>query len=184
MIAICIGHSRKIGSRYDGGAYSPWLKTNERDFNTQVGNKLAAYLAMNGIKSRVITHYDGAGYGSAMQSAADQIKAINATLAIELHFNSATPSATGHEWLYWHSSAKGKAIAEQFSEQFSKDFPNIKSRGLKGIDKSGRGGLFLRYTHCPAIITEPFFGSNENDCRQVSIDSLAKSYAKAIIEAI
>jgi len=40
MIAICIGHSRKINGRYDGGAYSPTLKINERDFNLKVASEL------------------------------------------------------------------------------------------------------------------------------------------------
>jgi N-acetylmuramoyl-L-alanine amidase len=181
MIAICIGHSRKIGNRYDGGAYSSWLKMNERDFNTLVASLLSKHLSQNGIPSRIISHYDGAGYGYAMQDVANQVRDMRASLAIELHFNSSIPSANGHEWLYWHSSPKGKALAQAFSNQFNKDFPNIRNRRLIGITKSGRGGLFLRNTHCPAIITEPFFGSNQSDCSQVTPHSVAKSYAKALI---
>jgi N-acetylmuramoyl-L-alanine amidase len=181
MIAICIGHSRKIGSRYDGGAYSPWLKLNEREFNLQVASYLLKHLSQNGIPCRVISDYAGNGYGTAMVDAAKQVKESHASLAIELHFNSASPSAGGHEWLYWHSSAKGKALAQAFNAQFSKDHPKIKSRGLKAITAQDRGGLFLRNTHCPSLILEPFFGSNESDCRQVTPESVAKSYAKALI---
>jgi N-acetylmuramoyl-L-alanine amidase len=181
MIAICIGHSRKIGSRYDGGAYSSWLKMNEREFNLQVASELTKYLSQNGIPSRIISDYKGNGYGSAMQDAADQIKAVNASIALELHFNSSIPSANGHEWLYWHSSPKGKALAQAFSDQFGRDFQNIRKRGIKSITRSGRGGLFLKYTHCPSLLVEPFFGSNQSDCSQVTPHSVAKSYAKALI---
>jgi N-acetylmuramoyl-L-alanine amidase len=181
MIAICIGHSRKIKGRYDGGAYSSWLKMNERDFNLEVASHLSKHLMQNGIPCRVISDYAGAGYGSAMVDVAKQAKDAHASLAIELHFNSATPSANGHEWLYWHSSAKGKALAQAFNAQFGKDHPNIKARGIKGITAQDRGGAFLRVTSCPSIIVEPFFGSNESDCRQVTPESVAKSYAKALI---
>jgi len=184
MIAICIGHSRKINGRYDGGAWSETLKTNERNFNLQVADKLSKYLAQNGIPSAIISDYKGGGYGYAMQSAADQIKDVRASIALELHFNSATPSANGHEWIYWHSSKAGKALAQAFQAQFNKDHPNIKSRGLKGITAQMRGGCFLRFTHCPSLILEPFFGSNESDCRQVTPEGIAKSYAKAIISPI
>jgi len=181
MIAICIGHSRKIKGRYDGGAYSPWLKINERDFNLEVASHLSKHLTQNGAPSLVISDYAGNGYGSAMVDAAKQVKEAHASLAIELHFNSASPSANGHEWLYWHSSAKGKALAEAFNAQFSKDHPNIKARGLKAITAQDRGGAFLRNTHCPSVILEPFFGSSESDCRQITPEIVAKSYAKALI---
>jgi N-acetylmuramoyl-L-alanine amidase len=181
MIAICIGHSRKIKGRYDGGAYSPWLKMSEREFNLQVAGHLSTRLAQNGIPSWVISDYAGAGYGSAMVDVSAQVKDARASLAIELHFNSATPSANGHEWLYWHSSTKGKALAQAFSDQFGKDHPNIRARGIKGITARDRGGAFLRVTHCPSLVVEPFFGSSESDCRQITPESVAKSYAKALI---
>ena len=101
MIALCIGHSRKIKGRYDGGAYSSTLKTNERDFNLKVADHLQDMLFLNGVKSVIIDDYKGAGYGSAMTNLAADIQAKKATLAIELHFNAAHPEANGHEWLFW-----------------------------------------------------------------------------------
>lgn len=180
MIAICIGHSRKINGRYDGGAYSKHLRISERDFNLKVATKLSVELTRKGIPSKIFDHYDGNGYGYAMADVAEQVKKAQATLAIELHFNSEIPSANGHEWLYWHSSVKGKAIAEKFNDCFSKSFPNIKARGIKAIKKTNLGGKFLELTSMPAIILEPFFGSNEGDCKQVNPDNIADTYAKAL----
>jgi len=180
MIAICIGHSRKIGNRYDGGAWSPHLGMNERDFNLKVATKLSAKLTTRGIPSKIFDHYEGRGYGSAMADVARQIKEAGCTVAAELHFNSATPSATGHEWLYWHTSTKGKTLAEKSERCFSRLFPNIKSRGIKSKTKFDRGGKFLELTHCPAIILEPFFGSNASDCERITIDALAEAYANAL----
>jgi len=62
MIAICIGHSRKINGRYDGGAYSPTLKINERDFNLKVASQLQDMLDLNGIKSVILDDYKGAAF--------------------------------------------------------------------------------------------------------------------------
>ena len=180
MIAICIGHSRKIGSRYDGGAYSEHLKINERDFNSKVAIKLSANLTRKGIPSKIFDEYAGNGYGYAMMNVADQVRKAQATLAIELHFNSASPTANGHEWLYWNSSLSGATIARNFDAEFKKVFSGIKSRGIKAITKSERGGKFLELTHCPAVILEPFFGSSESDCKQINVDDLATVYANAI----
>lgn len=180
MIAICIGHSRKISGRYDGGAYSEHLKINERDFNLKVASRLGDLLCSNGIESVILDDYKGNGYGSAMVDAARQVKGVKASLAIELHFNSASPSATGHEWLYWHTSEVGRQAAGKFDAEFSKAFPAMKKRGLKAITSKDRGGKFLELTHCPALILEPFFGSNVRDCTEIDIERLAGAYAKAI----
>ncbi len=180
MIAICIGHSRMISGRYDGGAYSPFLQSNERDFNLEVASKMQAELKKRDLKSKIYSHYFGKGYGAAMRDIADQIEEDKATLAIELHFNSASPSARGHEWLYWEPSKSGKKLAESFEDAFSAVFPAIPSRGIKPIGRADRGGAFLRNTHCPAIITEPFFGSNHADCKAINPIMLAQTYVLAL----
>jgi N-acetylmuramoyl-L-alanine amidase len=180
MIAICIGHSRRIGSRYDGGAWSDSLQINERDFNLKVADKLQKLLGEKKIASKIFSEYNGNGYGTAKFEVANKIRMARATFAIELHFNSASPEANGHEWLYWHSSLLGKRIAQKFEDAFSKLFPNIKARGIKAIQKQDRGGKFLELTHCPAVILEPFFGSNVQDCSKINVERIAEAYAKAI----
>ena len=184
MIAICVGHSRKISGRYDGGAYSVPLKINERDFNLKVASELHDKLAARSIRSKIIDQYGGNGYGSAMNDVSKQVKEIGASLAIELHFNSASPEATGHEWLYWHTSEIGQKIAGKFDSEFSKVFPAMKKRGLKAITKKDRGGKFLELTHCPALILEPFFGSSVLDCARINVKGIAEAYAKAIEQCV
>jgi len=184
MIAICIGHSRRINGRFDGGAYSDALKINEREFNLKVASELSAKLASRGIRNKIIDQYGGNGYGSAMADVARQVKDIRASLAIELHFNSASPDANGHEWLYWHSSTIGERVAGKFDAEFSKEFPTIKRRGLKAITKKDRGGKFLELTHCPAIILEPFFGSSVADCAKINLGGLTEAYTRAIQQCV
>lgn len=184
MIAICIGHSRRINGRFDGGAYSDALKINEREFNLKVASELSAKLASRGIRNKIIDQYGGNGYGSAMADVARQVKDIRASLAIELHFNSASPEASGHEWLYWHTSTIGEKVAGKFDEEFTKAFPTIKRRGIKPITKKDRGGKFLEYTNCCSLILEPFFGSSVRDCQAIDNERLAETYAKAIQQCI
>jgi len=181
MIAICIGHSRKINGRYDGGAFSPFLNKNERDFNLEVAGILWRILDRAGEDSRIISDYAGSGYGSAMLDAAKQVQSIHASIAIEIHFNSSAPTANGHEWLHWKSSVAGKRLAQCFCDAFSDDFPGIKHRGLKPLSSGDRGAEFVKLTHCPAILTEPFFGSSEGDCSNITANRIAESYAKAIL---
>lgn len=184
MIALCIGHSRRIKGRYDGGAYSPFLDKNERDFNLEVAATVVRNLDRMGEDSRIISDYEGAGYSSAMRDVAKQVREIHASLAVELHFNAASPSANGHEWLYWHTSPNGKRLAQVFHDSFSDDFPSIKSRGIKPLSAGSRGSEFVRLTHCPAILTEPFFGTNTKDCSQITATRVAESYTKAILKFI
>lgn len=181
MIAICIGHSRKINGRYDGGAFSDHLGKNERGLNLEVAGIMSRILDRAGEDCTVISDYAGNGYSAAMRDVAGQVKAVHASLAIELHFNAASPSANGHEWLYWTSSAAGKRLAQAFHDAFAPDFPGIKSRGIKPLSPGDRGAEFVRLTHCPSILAEPFFGTNTNDCSQITANRLAESYCKAIM---
>jgi len=41
-------------------------------------------------------------------------------------------------------------------------FPEFTSRGIKGRMRGSRGASYLRLTHCPAVIAEPFFGTCED----------------------
>jgi N-acetylmuramoyl-L-alanine amidase len=69
-----------------------------------------------------------------------------------------------------------------FHDSFAEDFPGIKSRGLKPLTVGSRGSEFVRLTHCPAILTEPFFGTNHIDCSQITAIRVAESYSKAILK--
>lgn len=179
VIAICIGHSR-IG---DSGA----VNTNgvsEHQFNSEIGQLVAGILEAKGYSPFVIDDYPRSSYGSAMRWLADEIKRLKASLAVELHFNSATPFANGHEWLFWHRSMRGQKLASLFNDSFRAEFPEQRARGIKPIDsRVDRGGLFLFYTHCPASILEPYFGSNkqETDFYTANKERVAKAYAEAII---
>lgn len=161
IIALCVGHSRSG----DNGAVSV-DGTSEWTYNSDLAVLVQAELKSLGVKSFIIKKYEGSGYAAAMNWAAGEVKRRGGTLACELHFNAASsPVARGHEWLYYHSSPRGKAVAASLSKAFSEKIgaQNIPSRGIKPKRSGDRGALFLQKTHCPAVICEPFFGSNLKD---------------------
>lgn len=162
LVAICIGHSRLVNGKTQGGAVSIG-GVSEHTYNKSFAESLKTNLASMGIDSFIVDRYEGSGYAAAMKWLGSHIKTKGATLAVELHFNSASPSVSGHEWIHWPSSVNGKRLAESVENRFTNSFPNMKRRGLLARTDKDSGGGFLRYTHCPAIIAEPFFGSNSAD---------------------
>lgn len=177
-VAICVGHSRDG----DDGAESV-TGIFEWAYNHTLAGFVKEALRIRGIESEVIDHYKGNGYTAAMHDAAAQIAHYGADIALELHFNSADASANGFEYLFWHNSNKGARLAASLLGAHTKAFPQFKNRGPKPIDANDRGGSFLRLTNCPAVICEPFFGSNEHewDFYSTNYSKLAEVYADAIV---
>lgn len=182
MIAIGIGHSRTgdTGATSVGGV-SEW------HYNSEVAALLQEILEDRGIKAGIFDSYPARTYGKAMLWLAERIKERKDLLAIELHFNSSSsPASHGHEFLYWHSSPNGKRAATCFAEAYKKCFPSSTARRDQGrfpiASRSERGGEFLARTHCPAIICEPFFGSNPKEWRIAANApyKVALAYADAI----
>jgi N-acetylmuramoyl-L-alanine amidase len=175
MIALCVGHSRQG----DSGAASVDGVV-EYDYNCDL-----AYLISKKIRqeTRIYNSYEGKGYTSSMRWLAKKLKEDGAKFAVELHFNAANPSATGHEWLYWHSSRKGRLLARSLRDSMEDTFTDFTSRGIKARGKGSRGAAFLRLTHCPAVIAEPFFGTNEMDWDLATAhkDGLAHTIAGGLV---
>ena len=160
-VAICVGHSRQgdTGAVSCGGI-------NEWTYNRKVAEFLKSDLQEYGISSFVVEQYGGTygSYTSAMNWLTKHLKEQKASIALELHFNAAAnEKAEGMEMLHWNSSRIGLSLAEYALKSCQRFFPITKNRGAKAIKKGDRGATFLRTTHCPAIITEPFFGSNWQD---------------------
>ena len=182
-LGICVGHSRGGGDRGGGdrGAISLWRES-EWDYNSKVAAELKAELDRRGIDSFVIDDYKHAGYSSGIRHCAKLLRDQGATHCIELHFNAATPSAHGAEWIHWHNSSGGKRLAESIQAGFAQTFPTIRDRGVKTRHAGQRGSLFLRKSPVAALICEPFFGSNEGDCAEFEGKEadLALAYAEGI----
>jgi N-acetylmuramoyl-L-alanine amidase len=154
-IAILTGHAPD-----SKGDYSKWLPS-EFDYNTQVAEELKK---INSSLYTVYTHdsYLG-GYYAMEKRTADTINKDSFDLTLELHYNSASPLAHGTECCYWFASKKGKEYAQKISEEISQRLDTT-NRGIKALyNKNDRGYWFTYLMKAPAVIVEPFFGSNEFD---------------------
>ena len=176
IVGICVGHSRPN----DAGALSV-TGVNEWLYNVRLGALLKKNLYDEGVSSILYDEYEGSSYGSAMRWLSNKMAEDNVTVAIELHFNSASPTAEGCEMLYYHNSTQGKRLATMLQREVIVEY-NTKNRGIKPMQRFSRGGGFLVKTKCPAVICEPFFGSNEREWRMFSTSRslLARVYARGI----
>lgn len=159
MIAICVGHSR-MG---DMGALSV-TGVSEWHFNADLAKRVKRRLQELGHDAMVISKIPRPTYGGAMEWLREQLAIAGAVCAVELHFNSSDdPSAHGHEWLHWHASGRGRSLAKALQNRMLDKVPGTKSRGLVPVEPAGRGAGFLRLTPCPAVVAEPYFGSNRKE---------------------
>lgn len=184
LIALCVGHSRQINDRPEGGADSVG-GVSEWTYHRELATMIRETLSESRVAARIYADYGPGSYGSAQRLLATVLRRDRVTIAVELHFNSSdSPAATGHEWLYWHASSASKRLAESLSAEMSLSFPEIKTRGAKPKDAADRGAEFLRGTHCPAVIAEPFFGSNPADWKTATSRkySLARAIACGILD--
>lgn len=182
-VAICIGHSRLRGDGQPEGGALAVDGTSEWAYNFALGNLVSISLAGQRIRAVVISDYGPGGYGTAMRNLRNRLLGMpGLKVAVELHFNSGTPTANGHEWLYWRESRAGHALATALDRAMRRDVPGLKARGAKPRDGEDRGAGFLRETPCPAVICEPFFGSHPHDWATArdNISGIATSIADGI----
>lgn len=180
-VAICVGHSRRILGKLDGGAVSAG-GVNEHTFNGEVAGRFAEKLKAFGITPAIFDSYVGNGYTAAMRDVTYKVRKFGADLALELHFNAADGVAKGYEYLCHNGSANGKRLATILLSEHGREYPVAKARGVKPLTSGDRGYEFVNLTHCPAVICEPFFGDNEAEWNLYSgtIDRLAEVYANAV----
>lgn len=154
-VAIVVGHT--VGA--DKGAFSPFLNKSEQPYNTELANALHALAP--GMYD-VYTH-KLQSYYDRQKFMADVLNKKAYDLVIELHFNAASPAANGTECLYYFASVKGKKAAQTIAAGIAYCFDTT-LRGDKGAraltNKNDRGYWALYLPKAPAIIYEPFFGSN------------------------
>jgi len=103
---------------------------------------------------------------------------------ISIHANAG--GGTGWECFTSVGETKSDAIATIFCEEAKKTFVGKRMRfdySDGDPDKESRFYI-LRYTQCPAILTENFFMDTEADCRYIMSEEGRATIAKMHIEAI
>ena len=156
-LAIVVGHRANSPGAM---AISP-IDANEYEWNSDLAQKIAAHAAsVPGAEVSIFSRDEG-GVAGAYRKA----KEWGADGAMELHFNSAGPSATGTETLYLTPPSRPFAEAVQDA---TTSVLGLRDRGIKTPEEAsgGRGTQNLSQMGVrPSILTEPFFGSNASDCQ-------------------
>ena len=177
-VCICIGHSSK-----DEGAYSADNEIGEYSYNKNLANIIKKELDSTKSINAVIVNRLTDGGGTGMSADIKAVNSVKSECIIELHANAFNGKASGTETLYWHTSTKGKYLAQCIQDEMIKvlELPN---RGIKPINGDDRGGAVLKGSYAPMVITEPFFIDNSEDLKKAITkeSSLAIAIANGIIK--
>ncbi len=171
-IAVVVGHNaRRKGAR----AGAP-LNTNEYDYNNKIADRMIA-LASGSTRARKFLREPSNSYRREIEAVYREVDAYGADVSIELHFNSAPFVASGTETLS-SGSTRSMALAEAVQGAMVETL-GLRDRRVKVPAREDRGGWSLHAGRAPAILVEPFFGSNPADCRaahSLGIKGMAEMY--------
>ena len=164
-LALVVGHTAR-----SPGAYSRFMGESEYFWNQDLANRIKRHSDI----TVGIFYRDVGGIAGAYK----RVKEWGPPAAvIELHFNAATPAATGTETIY--VTGRSRPFAEAIQAAMVSVL-KLRDRGIKK-PYQGRGNQSLTSVPIPSIIIEPFFGSNNGDANaaQGNKEKLGKAIAEA-----
>jgi len=168
-IAIVVGHNAKAQ-----GAVRVTDGRTEFDWNGHLADLVRSH---DRESVRVFKRVTGGGYSAEIDRVYAQTDAWGVDLTIELHFNgSASPHANG--CLMLSSGTRGSlALAEALQGKCVGVLGNA-DRGVRVIGRQDRGGRSLWQGRAPAVLIEPYFGTNAAEC------TIAEQHKDELAEAI
>jgi len=179
-IAIIVGHNK----RSQGAQSIEPIGRSEFDFNSELAEIMETKANNFQFDVKVFSREYLGSYRKEIKKVYKEVNNWNADYSTELHFNSAVFTVAGSEVL---SSGSQKSI--KFAELTQKEQVKLfgregrTDRGVKIRKKGSRGYLSLVSGNAPAIIVEPFFGSNRGETRQIEnigLGKLADAYLNAM----
>lgn len=123
------------------------------------------------------------GYVDSIQDVYGRADAWGCDFTIEHHFNSVfSKTATGTETI--SSGSKGSLKLAHAVQAAMLDVLGLRDRGIKIRNSQARirGWRSMVSGRAPAVLLEPYFGSNEADCRRA--DEKKQELAEAICRAV
>ena len=170
--ALVIGHNPR-----GKGAYSKYLNLSEYEYWRDVCDEINNLDDNIDIYSRKAEQ----NYIQEMKPVVDEINKHNYELALELHFNAASPQANGCESLVYFKNEQAKKCAELFMKKLidknGKEVMIEKTVETEGIilitDSKTRGGYGICNTNCTYVLVEPFFGTNEEASKFKDVKKMA-----------
>ena len=173
-IAIVIGHNSKAQ-----GAVRVTDGRTEFDWNGQLAELIRSH---DPDSVKVFRREAGGGYSAEIDRVYREVDKWGANCSLELHFNgSSNPLANGGETLS-SGSAGSKRLADLVRSNVSAALGNS-DRGVRVLKRQDRGGRSLWQGKSPAVLTEPYFGSNVAECLNAGmhVDRLAEAYFRAAV---
>lgn len=180
-MALVVGHEPKAQGAAGRvtGTDGKEMTVSEYPYNVLVSAKVRALLAgERGLVVHDVRRHICGGYSGMIGF----VNGLKVDFALELHFNAAeNPQANGCEMLFWHTSERSRAFAGVMQAAVRGRWL-LADRGIKPIITGGRGAPFLSRTKMPAVIAEPFFGSNRKEMQDAMdrVDTLAAGYADGL----
>ncbi len=174
-LAIIVGHTE----RRSGARALPPIDKSEYPFNKEVARRMELAAGSREIAARTFFR-DNVGIRGAYQAAT----AFQPDAIIELHFNAASPLARGSETLCCQMNPQSRRLAEAVQQAMVRVFSRNGStdRGVKVLSAGDRGfGNVSAAQSVPSVLVEPFFGSNEQECRLAH--ERIGAYADGLVEA-
>lgn len=154
-VAIVVGHNAQ-----SQGAVRVTDKRTEFDWNGQLADMIRLRDPDN---VRVFNRVSGNGYSAEIDRVYADADAWGADCTVELHFNgSANPTVGGCEML--SSGSKGSLELSRSMQTRCLAVMGNSDRRVKVVGKSDRGGRSLFAGRSPAVLIEPYFGSNVKEC--------------------
>jgi N-acetylmuramoyl-L-alanine amidase len=178
-IAIVVGHNSRAR-----GAVRVTDGVPEFEWNGHLAELIRLHDPAN---IRVFRREAGGGYSAEIDRVYAATDAWGAACTIELHFNAAA-DARANGGLTLSSGTDGSLrLAREVRERCAAVLGNT-DRGVQVRGRHDRGGRSLWQGRAPAILTEPYFGSNAAECMTADAakDELAEAIyrgARAFIEA-
>lgn len=178
-IAIVIGHSAssKGAVNTDGVAEFTW--------NTRLAEQLEQQFEERGVECRIFRRRPGR-YNTVVPALAQEVNRWGCDLVVALHFNASTDSdVAGAMALHWPGSVDGRHMADRLARAVSSAVGN-QNLGKRAQAESWSGAQLwiLSETDAPAVILEPYFGSNASDTRLARAALEAGVLADAIATTI
>ena len=170
-IAIDIGHTT--------GRFQP-DGTDEHELATSISVHLFKLLT-NKKHEAYLVDFPEMKNGPELVAAANRINAIAPDLCVSIHCDWGSPAARGAHVIYYPSSKKGKAVAENVAKHITELMPG---RSEKTV---ARNNLYiLSHTKCPAILVECGFMSNRDDAfmQKHSPNMIAQTIAQGIEDSV
>lgn len=179
-VALVIGHNSVAKGAYADAPVSAF----EYEYHNQIVSQMLGMATARDLECRRFLRTAGGGYNAEIDRVYREVNTWGPDLCVELHFNGGGGDYATmlHEQGNKMGALAAKAMLNTFSIRLG-----VRSWGLMPRTINHRGGRSVVRSTAPCVLTEPFFGDNEDHVKRVhqfSLDGMAVLYLDAIKAAL